>query len=189
MSFAFGGMHFFYALIAIVGLMLLLPWPPYTGDPLNPETIHQAMAAIKLANLYRFGLGTVLIGLSIVGLVRESKISKMRKMLEPEVALTADPPLRPGGSGAWESAPPCMKFFYASIVIVGLLVLLAWSPYSYPYDPLSPVIENNRGVIGLVRESKINRMRKRAEPDAPPTGGPAMHPGNAGVSGSPPSVS
>jgi len=206
-------MKLFYASITVVGLILLLSYSPYTGEPypLNPDIPFQAKAAIRLANLHRFALGAVLIGLSIIGLVRESKISRMRKMTEREAALTGDLTMRSGGSEAWEAPPPYMKFFYASTIAAGLFLLLAWSPYSYPYDPLSPFIANDGGVadiefanlqrfalsagfiglsvIGLVRESKISRMRKIVEPAASPNGGPAMPLGTAGVMEGPPSVS
>jgi len=43
----------------------------------------RGVADIKFANLHRFGLSTVLIGLAGIGLVRESRISRMRKVVEP----------------------------------------------------------------------------------------------------------
>jgi hypothetical protein len=84
-------MKFLYASITVVGLMVLLPWSPHTGDPFNPETTHQAVAAIKLANLHRFALGAVLIVLSITGLVRESKINRMRTKVEQMLHRMAAP--------------------------------------------------------------------------------------------------
>ncbi len=114
---SFGYMKFFYAVVIAVGLSLLMSWPTYnvsfaprssyprlptlssefwynvsSGSLISSVVSNREKALAKAATGRQFTLGAALIGLSIIGLIRERKIGRMRKRIETGAAPHGGPP-------------------------------------------------------------------------------------------------